>query len=67
MKASGLTMFCFLLIVLSSWGFNLKKLIDCDFETPYKCEAVHVIGLIPIASIITVWFDPEETAKKATP
>ena len=43
------------------WFVNAYKLTQCDFESPYKCEAIHAAGLIgaPLAAV-TVWFDPKE-------
>ena len=45
------------LLVAVSWISNIVKLVGCDFETPYKCEVIHVIGLLPPASVVTVWLD----------
>ena len=39
------------------WGVNIYKLINCDFEAPYKGEIVHGIGIIPPAAFVTVWID----------
>lgn len=50
------------LIIGASWIVNLVKLIKCDFEAPYKGEIVHAIGLIPVASVVTVWFSDEPAA-----
>jgi len=43
---------------LGSWFTNLYKLVNCDWEAPYKDEVVHGIG-VPIApvSFVTCWFD----------
>lgn len=52
-----------ILIVLigTPYVWNFTKLVDCDFESNYKCEAIHGIGaVIPPASFITVWFDDDE-------
>ncbi len=43
-----------------TWVINLTQLTDCDFEPDYKCEVIHGVGLIPAASLITVWFDTDE-------
>lgn len=43
------------LFAAGCWIGNVVKLIRCDFQEPYKGEIVHVIGLMPYASIITVW------------
>lgn len=39
-----------------SWVINLIKLLNCDFEGPFKDEIIHAIGLIGPAAGITVWF-----------
>ncbi len=40
--------------------WNGVKLANCDFESPYKCEAIHGIGVVvPPSSIITVWFEDD--------
>jgi hypothetical protein len=58
-KSFGLVGLALFLLVIGSWIGNLNKLLDCDFASPYKCEVVHAIGIIPVASVITVWFDTE--------
>ena len=57
----GLLVVLIFLFFVGCWVVNVIKLVGCDFESPYKCEAVHAVGLIgaPL-SAITVWFDPEE-------
>ncbi len=50
----------FLVIFVGSWVGNLFKLIDCDFEPSYKEEVIHGIGIIPVVSLVTVWYDKEE-------
>ena len=42
--------------VIVSWFVNLIKLFGCDFEAPYRQEAIHTIGLLPGVSMITCWF-----------
>ena len=45
------------------YAFNIVKFVQCDFETDYKCEVIHAVGVfVPPASLITVWFatDGEE-------
>ena len=34
-----------------SWGANLVKLTECDFESPYKCEVIRGIGVAPLAPV----------------
>ena len=39
---------------------NGYKLAGCDFESDYKCEVIHSIGVVvPPSSLITVWFDDD--------
>ena len=58
MKAILLVVIFMLPVV--AWGFNLYKLMSCDFQSPYRCEMVHGTGVfVPPASIVTVWFDDD--------
>lgn len=43
--------------VAGCWIANFVKLTRCDFEAPYKGEAIHAVGLIPVLSLATVWND----------
>jgi len=46
-----------IIAVPAAWCFNVAKLLDCDFETDYRCEVMHTIGVaLPPLSVITVWF-----------
>ena len=49
--------FSFALLLAGCWIGNVVKLVNCDFEAPYKGEVIHMIGLIPAVSLVTVWFD----------
>ncbi len=57
-------MFVILLLVVVfiavGWVKNLIKLTDCDFQSPYKCEVVHTIGIVPVVGMITGWITIEE-------
>ena len=45
------------LIASIPYAYNAYKLAGCDFESNYKCEVVHGIGLaIPPAAYATAWF-----------
>lgn len=47
-------------IACTPYLYNGYKLAGCDFEPNYKCEGIHVIGVvIPPAAFITVWFDDD--------
>lgn len=46
------------LLVLAGWTMNLVKLIQCDFESPYKAEVIHTAGVfIPFVGAITGWIN----------
>ncbi|MFA7287372.1 MAG: hypothetical protein WC055_00685 [Melioribacteraceae bacterium] len=35
------------------WCQNISKLIDCDFESPYKTEVIRTVSLVPMIGAIT--------------
>jgi len=42
------------------WTVNLLRLSSCDFQSPYRCEIMHGIGVVVVPmSVITVWFDDD--------
>ena len=46
------------MVVSAPWFYNAYKFSQCDFESNYRCEALHAIGvLVPPASYVTVWFE----------
>ena len=48
-------------IIFGPYVYNGIKLTNCDFESNYRCEVVHLAGLvIPPLSFITVWFSTDE-------
>lgn len=49
--------FLWVIFCLAAWVTNLCKFIDCDFEAPYKAEAIHGIGVVTPISIVTAWLD----------
>jgi hypothetical protein len=48
------------LFICISWIVNIVKLVQCDFDSPYKEEAVRGIGLIPIVAPFVAWQDFNE-------
>jgi hypothetical protein len=43
-----------------SYVGNVIKVTNCDFESDYKCEVIHGVGVIvPPAALITVWFEDD--------
>jgi len=63
MKTETKGLILFLAVLAFSWTFNVKKLTECDFEKPYRCEIVHIIGIIPIVPPVFVWFDSDRVEK----
>ena len=62
-KASAIAasiVFAVIVFFIGCWIANVVKFLDCDFKADYTCEAIHAIGLIPPASIVTVWFDTDK-------
>jgi hypothetical protein len=53
----GIIVLSIWLLIIGSWVGNFFKLLNCDFEPSYKGEIIHAIGLVPVASVITVWYD----------
>lgn len=46
--------------LLTPYFLNIYKFVGCDFESAYRCEAIHGIGVaIPPASFVTVWFSDD--------
>ena len=44
-----------LIIGFIGWVKNISKLIDCDFEAPYKTEVIRTVSLIPVVGGVTGW------------
>lgn len=49
---------CF--VLLGPWLINAYKFTNCDFKAPYRCEAIHGVGVVPVLSFVTVWFDSDK-------
>jgi len=43
--------------MVTAWCVNFFKLTQCDFQAPYKGEAIHAVGIIPPFALVTVWFN----------
>jgi hypothetical protein len=56
MKKLALIPIAIWLFVITSYIVNVVKLVNCNFEAPWKSEVIHAIGLIPGCSIVTAWF-----------
>ena len=57
MKTVFIVQLVVVLLIGTGWVKNLIKLSDCDFEAPYKCEVVHVVGVVPFIGAVTGWMD----------
>lgn len=51
----------FICLAISGYVSNIYKLTGCDFdpETPYKCEIIHTIGILPPVGIFTGYMSLE--------
>ena len=58
MKLVGSLIFIlFVLAGIIGYAMNIYKITQCDFESPFKCEAVRAVGLIPPVGAIVGWID----------
>jgi hypothetical protein len=53
----GIFVLLFWLFLIVSWVKNVYEITQCDYEAPYKCEVLHLAGLVPGVSMITAWVD----------
>lgn len=63
-KVSTITQMLVVIAILSfptAWLINGYKLTQCDFESDYKCEIIHGIGLFGPLAVFTVWTNTDET------
>lgn len=50
--------------LLVGWAQSIVGFVNCDFESPYKCEAVYGIGiLVPIIGGVVGWMHIEDGKK----
>ena len=51
--------FVLLIVLVAGVGYikHIIKLTQCDFEAPYKAEAIRLVGLFPVVGAITGWID----------
>jgi len=51
------TILIIFVILVTPWLWNVVKFVSCDFESDWKCEVIHGVGVVvPPAAYITVWF-----------
>lgn len=58
--------FIALIILFVGWVKNIIKLSKCDFESPYKCEVFHTIGIIPPLGAVIGYMNFEEKHNEET-
>ena len=46
----------FVVYGIAAWIINFIKLLNCDFAPIGREEVIHGLGLIPVFSMVTVWF-----------
>jgi hypothetical protein len=52
-----LMLFCVIIACIVGYGKNVYKLANCDFASPYKCEVIHAVGIIPVVGVFTGYMD----------
>lgn len=50
-------MILFFIVAPIGYGLGIYRLASCDFEAPYKAEAIYAIGLFSGANVVLGWFD----------
>jgi hypothetical protein len=55
MKKFSIIVLLFYLYTIIAWIVNLVKLLNCNFEEPWKDEIIHGIGLAPPVAWVTCW------------
>lgn len=50
----GLVVFIVVAFGAVSWGKNIYEVTQCDFEAPYKCEVLRIIGVpaFPVGVVV---------------
>ena len=56
-KGNIMTILLIIVVVSIGWVKNLIKLSECDFESPYKAEVIHAVGILPPVGMITGWLN----------
>ena len=42
------------LVFCVGWVVNIYRALNCDFEAPYKCDAIRIIGIFvpPVGGVV---------------
>ncbi len=57
----------FVALVVSAfvgWTCNIAKLAKCDFEAPYKAEAIRIVGIFPPVGAIVGYMNIKDGEAK---
>ena len=58
--AARTTLTSIVVLFFVAWVWNVVKFVSCDFESDFRCEAIHATGVfMPLAAFATVWFDDD--------
>ena len=57
MKTIIIIQIAIVILIFGGWTMNLIKLIDLDFEAPYKAEVIRTAGIIPPVGAIVGWIE----------
>jgi len=59
MKKNLVVCFVMLLLVIG-YVKNIIGIFNCDYETPYRCEVVRLVGIIPPLGVFFGWVDVDD-------
>lgn len=48
------------LFLLCTWIGNVVRLCKCDFEAPYKAEAIYALGVFTPTCVVTAFMDLDD-------
>jgi len=61
----GITVLAVISLAIVGFFMNIYKLTQCDFEAPYRAEAVRIIGIpVPIVGMIAGYCDLDDSNTK---
>ena len=50
------------ILVMIGYISNIVKLLDCDFDAPYKSEAIRIVGiLVPPVGVFTGYMELKDS------
>ena len=57
MKALSVIWMLVIILAMAGWVKNIVKLTQCDFESSYKAEVLHTVGVFTPLGAIFGWLD----------